>query len=406
MPDFIKIATAIRKYDSNTAKRPFELRTRRGVLCFASKEEACAHRVVQLAIRAIIKRRYRALSQEEKRERNVQKHGGDSNMERRLAFEIKEMFKTLYPDIEVIILNDGTRADMLIRRTDGLYLQLQLKTTRRHREGRPNSWTFRHMRGYTHMFVLCWRYDQASGWIYDGTKLNHRNIENLCVSSKGVNRAMAFGGVKTMPQLCEFLMDNQYEFPGIDAISASWDFAGNAMSTFKERVCLELWKIHFDTDAIFPEEPNGSFDLFSKQERLQFKCACRMKDQTALHVCLKENAGRVDGKLTRRPYTCGSFDAVVVMNLDWSNNKVHVWKIPEDVLIQKEFLKTDTCKGKVSFYVYHPDEKHLLRLNKAKEPRADVWTHGYFLGTKEIPMSFGEEAETIAARFFAECRGV
>lgn len=325
-------------------------------------------------------------------------------MEREVAREIKAMLEKLFPNKKLIILNDGTRADLLVQRSEGLFLQIQLKTTSGPNKG--NCCRFRHVLGYTGMPVLCWRIDQQSGWLYDGALLDERGIEdlNLTTGYNDENEAMHKGkGALKIEEICTFLVNTMDKFPGVHEISARWDFSGKALTQFKERVSLEIWKICFDPEATFPNDQNGSYDLLSEEKRLQFKTASR-HTRNGLKVNLREQAGIVDGRKTHKPYSSGSFDEVVIVFLDWKLNKVHIWKIPEDILIQKNLLITENCKGQQSIDVYIPAEKHTLRWRKSGEPCADTWTRDFYIGTKDVP-KFGIEAETVAAKFFSECRG-
>lgn len=351
-----------------------------------------------------IKKRYSSLSSEEKRKQNVQKHGNNSNMEREVAIEIKAMFAKMFPNIKVIILNDGTRADILVQRSDMLFFQIQLKTTGGPQKYQNNCWSFSHVLGYTGMSVLCWRIDQQSGWLYDGTLLDERGTRDLHVTPgfDNENKAMHKGALK-LDEICTFIVNVMNKFPGVDETLARWDFSGNAIENFKERVSIEIWKIYFDPEATFPADQNGSYDLISEEKRLQFKTARRCKNRNGLHINLCESGGIIDGKKKFQPYASGSFDLLVVMFLDWKLNKVHIWKIPEDILIQKKLLRTDNCQGRQMIDVYIPAEKHALRLRKSGESFADTWTHDFYIGTKDIP-NFGIEAETVTAKFFAECR--
>lgn len=400
----VMIRTAIWKSTSRTVNKPFELKCpkTRKRLYFKTLREAKVQRNVHLFVRKLIKKRYDSLPKEEKRKQNLQRNGNNSNLERQVARKIKAMLEKLFSGSKVIILNDGTRADILIQRSDGLFLQIQLKTTSSPRIG---CWQFKDVLGYTGMPVLCWRDDQDSGWLYDGTLLDERGVRDLKVTpGKGNEKKAMHEGALTMEELCKLLVEVQDKYTGVDEISATWDFPGKAINTFKERVSLEIWKKLFDCNAIFPDDQNGSYDLMSKSQRLQFKLAGRISEHRGLKVSLRESGGNIKGKRTNKPYRSGSFDAVVVMFIDWKFNKVHIWKIPERILVERKLLQTDDCKGQQGFYVFIPEELNLLRKNKFGEVFADVWTNDYYVRTEFLPSDFGIEAETVAARFFEECR--
>ena len=399
------ICNGIWKYKSQNIKKPFYFRTQGNIRSFKTEREARIARCVHLAIRSLLKNRYDSLSLDEKRKENIQKYGNSCKMEREFARELKDMLRKLFPDIEVIILNDGTRADLLLQRPNGLFLQAQLKTTSGPVKYQNNCWQFSDVLGYSGMPVLCWRNDQQNGWLYDGGALDERGRNDLKVTPDFSNekKAMHKGALK-MDEICIFLVNTMGKFPSVDKITASWDFSGKSISMFKERVAIEIWRIYFDSKASFPDDQNGSYDLLSENTRLQFKTARQHRSGgNALKVDLRESSGMVDGRKTYRPYSSGSFDAVVVIFLDWKYHKAHIWKIPEDILIHKELLITEKCKGRQNLDVYNPDAKHTLRLQKSGEPYADTWTYDFFIGTKDMP-KFGIKAETVAAKFFAKCR--
>ena len=77
-------------------------------------------------------------------------------MERQIAIEIKKVLEQ--KGVKVIILNDGTRADILIQRPDGFFLPCQLKTTNSCKKGQENIWGFSHLLGYSGIVYLLYKY--------------------------------------------------------------------------------------------------------------------------------------------------------------------------------------------------------------------------------------------------------
>ena len=172
------------------------------------------------------------------KERKMYKHFGNTcNMEHEIAIEIKTVFEKR--GIPVIILNDATRADILLQCSDGFFLPCQLKTTNSFKKGYENTWQFCHVLGYGGMPVICYRNDKKNGWVFDGKVLDDRKIENILITPGGKNEALTMQN-GTIEQICEFLLENQDKFEKIDQVSASWDFHGNAINLFKERVSLRI----------------------------------------------------------------------------------------------------------------------------------------------------------------------
>ena len=77
----------------------------------------------------------------EKRARDVQKSGNTCNQERDAAIGVKTCADATYGRT-AIVMNDGTLADVLFKKAESSYLQLQLKTTATTRKNQ-NGYKFR-----------------------------------------------------------------------------------------------------------------------------------------------------------------------------------------------------------------------------------------------------------------------
>ena len=84
---------------------------------------------------------------------------------------------------DVVVLNDGTRADVAIKRPEWeTYLGIQVKTTQTVTSGRKRTYHFKDTKGYTGLLVVCWVVERAYGWAFDGEWLDGRTSDNLKVT--------------------------------------------------------------------------------------------------------------------------------------------------------------------------------------------------------------------------------
>jgi hypothetical protein len=304
-------------------------------------------------------------------------------------------------------MNDGVIADMYAHLYDdrSLALGIQLKTTAGPAMGTKNTYRFVHVTGYWKMAVVCWMVDQNAGYLFDGTELHKRNIENLVITPGGENTALALSGPAPvgMDRVIECIEENIARFKSTTKEFLSWEFSGEKADQLKERVGLHQYMTNVDRLATFPQAQNGSHDLEAGDPtdllpRKQFKTACEVSGQSGLQLNLQESAGRVNGKRTYRPYTVGAFDELIVYNIDWQANQVHMWRIPASKLAEKGFLRTDTQDGHQGLTVY----KSKKRQSKHGPP-PDTWTAAYYKGMEAL-CDLPQAAEEAAKKMLAELR--
>ena len=388
----------IQKRDTKTRKQKY--------YSFATLKEAEAAYAAERELQAERKRQRAARPIKEIRAEHKARNGNNCNLERDVANAFAAS------DEHICVMNDSVRADLCgffyKEEDETLALPIQLKTTEKALEGQPNTWRFKHVRGYTGMVVVCWRDDQKDGWVYDGTTLDDRRTEDLWVTPGGKNAELAINtddkSTRATPlsldgivsRLRQLAKERRDRFPPRSKEYLSWEFSGEAHDHLKERIGIHLHKKYVDGAADFPKAQNGSFDFVSGdgKRRLQFKTARVQKGQAGFLVNLQESAGRVDGKATYRPYPAGAFDVLVVYRLDWKNRVAHVWRIPADKLIEYHYLTTDTSYGKQSIGVYTTPKDGKGR---------DQWTFNHYKGTQPIG-DFPAEAEAAAGRLLDDFR--
>lgn len=377
-------------------------------LYFHTLDEAVAAKTIEREKQFEYKRQMAARPRSEIRAENVERYGNNSNMEREFALAFCNADGTLE------VMNDGVLSDVcgFLYEDKSQAIGIQIKTTSGPMKGRTNTWQFKVL-GYVGMPVLCWRVDHQDGWIFDGTELDKRGKNTINITP-GSGDGKTFCGIQPLggvqPRgikglvalLKEEVATNPTQFLTHTKKYLSFQFGGTkAHNNLKERIGLELYMKHVDTAATFPEAQNGSYDLLSGNDkyRLQFKTAHEIEGRTGLSVTLKKNAGRVDGKLTHRPYDTNAFDILVVYYLDWKTKKAHMWCIPASELIAKGYLRTDMQVGHQSLYVY---KSVLPQSRKGKTP--DTWTATYYNSDTQPLDKFDSDVDDAAGHLLNDLR--
>ena len=144
----------------------------------------------------------------EKRARDVQIYGNACNQERDASIELKTCADATYGPGTAIVMNDGTRADVLFKVAEALYLQLQLKTTATTIKNQ-NGYRFKHVLGYAGMLVVCWVVDLKKAWVFDGTWLNERGQKTLDFTWLRYE-THALANALTMEELIAYLHDHTH----------------------------------------------------------------------------------------------------------------------------------------------------------------------------------------------------
>ena len=325
------------------------------------------------------------------RDANLAMHGKDAAQERDFLVD------TFQPTAEargwdVVVLNDGTRADVAIKRPEWeTYLGIQVKTTQTVESGKKRTYQFKDTKGYTGLLVVCWVVEDAYGWAFDGEWLDGREAVHLKmtpVPKRRDSRNAAWHALSgKLPYDIDGLLEwieKQVEdstslvarYPRHTEEYLRWEFGGKALDNAKERVSLHVYQTYFDPEARFPTAQNGSHDFESHGKRQQHKVASRNGDKAGFLAALHESAGMIGGTLTHRPYPTDAFDELVVTVFE--GYKAHVWVIPAFVLKAQNCFRSDECAGVTSLYVYLP----------GTEQDAQVWgfTTDYYQGVYDVTL--------------------
>lgn len=106
-------------------------------------------------------------------------YGDNCGLERRIAIQMVAAWQAM--GRTALVLNDGTRGDLILEREDGRFLVVQLKTTHGKAIGHTD-YEFQHVHGYTRMPVVCWCEAEEIGWVADGTALDARTTSKLDIT--------------------------------------------------------------------------------------------------------------------------------------------------------------------------------------------------------------------------------
>ena len=167
--------------------KPFLVRVRDGRRAprkfFKTEREAIvaltAHRAIQ-NVRAKARQEAKRRALLEKRASDLVMHGENSMLERRFALALVDEWRR-QTGRPALVLNDNTRGDVLLGLAPDVFLCVQLKTTEKAMKRKKNAWYFGKVLGYASMPVVCWRADREDAWVYDGTALEKRGKEDLCI---------------------------------------------------------------------------------------------------------------------------------------------------------------------------------------------------------------------------------
>jgi hypothetical protein len=419
-PILERIEPNIIKYTYNSESVSYQVKVgRQSRTSYKTYKEAVAEKSRRLALQTQEqkergqkrKAEQDAFQESKKRKDNVETYGNGCNLEREFCQVLKQLFDKMYPDLEFIIMNDGTKADVLIQvkhSSPRRYLLVQIKTTQS--VDSNGNVQFQAVRGYEKMPVVCFCQDTNQVWIAHGTMLDQK---------KGITDALNFvahgGTLKKRPEVLtkealtpeealKWLVkaSREKEWMVSSRKYASWSF--KSIDGFKERVSLYLFKT-MHTDVRFPDEQNGPFDLVwtrdGREVRVQAKTAS--KKESGVKVNVHEKAG----SKTYRAYAKDSFDVLVVFYVNYKLGKFGVWQIKGSDL--KPFFREGTYPGRQSVNMHAPEEATAkLGLKVPQEGKGgqppNLYTRKWFKRVYKLPPAFPAAAEKAGAKFLKKLR--
>lgn len=361
-------------FRSDRKTKPYCVRIGRSKQHFRTEEEAVnalvAHRAAKVATKAAAREILAG-----KRARDVAISGNNSTQERDVALSLVAAWREAF-GLPALVLNDGTRADVLLGLCEDEWLPLQLKTTSGAMKYRPNAWRFSDVTGYGGMPVVCWRCDVGDAWVYDGDVLQARGKSELTITPKGKNCNLALARNLDLAALVAWLHAHADRWPAVTEDAARYDFASENHAL--EMRGIDAYRSRFPNRYAFPEGQNTHVDLLKDDEtRLQFKTAHRAPGGSAGFVChLSTHAGRDEaGNNLTEPYPIGVFDELIVVT--WVEDMPHFWKIPAAELEARGYLCTEAQPGRVSLSLHAPTIG--VQPNPNATCKADTWTAAFYI---------------------------
>ena len=309
---------------------------------------------------------------------NKAKFGDASAKERNTAWMIRTL---VMPRWEVIVLNDQTHADVLVRPQGASekWLPMQLKTANKSPDGHQRNlhWMFGNCTGYVQMPVLFWTLDCNHMWmLHDGAKMTAvapRLYESDEDKNSGVlykwNRVMDTHCTQSPTDVCAAL-DVAWAACPAEWRVTEWEARHNLPSkdAIKEMLGIDAWLAHYKPAKwSWPRDQAGSFDLWvdDVRPRKQFKTPSKHRNQCGHYVNLQKHAGKVNGKFTFRAYNEDDFDELIIMLV--GTRWVDTWTIPRDALLAAGYLRTAEQAGVMSITVHLSED--YVEVVGGKRPR-------------------------------------
>lgn len=324
-----------------------------------------------------------------KRQKNLAIWGCNCDQERQVCILLKD--EAALFGFEVLILNDFTHADVLVRPQGVMHdrwLPLQVKTThglRRYHTHGKHSYRFSNMNTYQGMPILCASLEPPLRWMFDGSQIAATDID-----IKPGGRYDKISEKVDTPEELASVIGKMYEtehFLKTTEHHARWNIKRE--THMKEMRVIHLWKtLVADARGWLFRWPNGqgatwdfeySDDGGKTWRRVQMKTVqkgCAKARASGFHMPLTKQSGYVRGKPTHGPYSKG--DADVYIGVHHTDTTFDFWTFLEEDIADR--LVSSGCAGKCNMYVHLPSHLSNERVNdgvaktKGGPPNRSLWT--------------------------------
>jgi len=371
---------------------------------------------------------------EQRRKENLEKNGNNSQTEAIATIKFCELLKDTYDFIQI---RDGAHNDLALQfksKKSNKYYALQIKSCNKRykpdyllKDESLNNTTPRARFGgvnkYPNSILVCILLKPFTIWIYHGNQFINHNKTLIESKEDKFQNGLIYNEEKNinhLDKLEEYLTcinkngQDKYAQKEIEF----WDSQLNA-STYIEHRANQLYQQHmnkrFERRKI-GEIENQHHDLIEDGKKIQEKVCCVIKNKrSGFHVNIVKSGGRnLTDKCTQIPYEEKDFDIlrVYVLYIFDKNNKlsfkrenykigydqndekyvnaikdIDSWKLfgyfefPMDILIKKDWIHTESSKGKTCIKIHLP--KEIMQSFGLKLPREDRqfingWTREYF----------------------------
>ena len=326
-----------------------------------------------------------------RRENNLAIWGDNCNLEARMVKQLQT--KLLAHGIEVLILNDFTHADFLIRPladTTDAWLPVQLKTThglKIRKDAHNDRWRFSNMKGYDGMPVLCCVESSAHRWIANGSIFKAKDVD-MTIGNKYDTASTRVDDDEFLSSiLVSMLTSGEYSLT--TEWAARWDIRRE--THLVEMQSIVLWLEHVclpnGWQYTWPDGQGLEYDMAICKpnsidwKRVQFKTVKSNREigvrAAGFTMGLHHQAGyNESGKPTHKPYHVGAADLYVGMR--WDDQFFDVWTFNEDDMGDR--LASETSKGKTRMSVLLPVSMTDEHVNdgrpgsKGGPPNQAIWT--------------------------------
>ena len=337
------------------------------------------------------KRKWDAKREEraDKRRKGVEKSGNNSLVETR---GIKLLSKYIGGLTRV---TDGAHADLFLPIANdvqqrGYGIQVKVCTTRK--DGAAHFYKVNH---YEDLIIICVLLDEKRVWVFDGKTLTHFK------SDFGIGRKSKYNNKEVQLDQLEAKLETMVT----EYTPNTLDYFNTQLSPkyLAEYIVHEKWLKA--TGAILEQKgidhvENSVVDCIQiinddQQVTRQEKVMC--KHQNAFYANLKKNAGKVDGKYTFQPYEkgdnnvyCFFVNKYTLSNGDsWTHRDdrkailsatlIGWFEFPEEILIQRGYIETESRAGSTSISCYLPENVAIsVGIPVPKLKCKSLWTRDYF----------------------------
>ena len=286
-------------------------------------------------------------------------------------------------DVEVVILNDFTHADFIVRIDDNEngWFQIQVKTTT---HSSANGWGFHSCNQYPGMVLILVAVLEDLAWITDGsyaaTQKQHLRISrgNRCKHKDFIIEAQGYRNIAI--NLIAAIHKRRHQLSTCSELSARSHLKNPKHAI--EFNGIMLWIKHVaEPNGYHFRFPNGQGlshdgECFKNGQmyRIQFKTATPA-EYCGFNVTFWRQGGLVDGKNTTKPYKVGDADLYIVIRAE--SGHLDVWTFNENTLAGNNpnatfyIASAEGVGGKKSFAVHLPEKMS----SKVPAPKNQmIWT--------------------------------
>ena len=285
---------------------------------------------------------------------------------------------------------DGAHADLFISFLNdvlrGYGIQVKVCTTR----GKDGQANFKKVNHYEDLIVICVLLDEKRVWVFHGKDLTH-------LSGLGIGRKSKYNKNKVpLDQLQTRLQEMSTKYTPNTLEYFNRDLPPRHLVEYiTHQNWLKATGAELEEKGLDHVE-NGVVDCIQiiNEQRVARQEKVLYKQDNAFYAHLSKNAGNVDGKRSKQNYEKGDNDVYCLFvnkyGESWSHGDdreailsatlIGWFEFPEEVLIEKKYIETESQAGRLALNCYLPEEVAIsvgFPLPERKCP--SLWTRDYFV---------------------------